>query len=78
MRRVQSIRLGALVLLALAAVAIACGTLYVLITPAESSGMAIVPAAITGFGAAIMIGVALADIRYAARLERRLRERSAR
>jgi len=78
MRRVQGIRLGALVLLALAAVAIACGTLYVLITPADSAGLAIVPAAIAGFGAAIMIGVALADIRYAARLERRLRERPTR
>lgn len=69
-RRVRSIRLGALVLLALAAVAIACGTLYVLITPLDSDGWAIIPAALAGFGAAIMIGVALADIRYAARLER--------
>ncbi len=73
--RVRSIRLTAVVLLAIAAVALACGTLLALLARGDASY--IVPVGIAYFGTAILIGVALADIRYAARLERRLREQEA-
>jgi uncharacterized protein (DUF58 family) len=78
MRRAQRIRLDAIVLFAIAAVALACGTLYVLITPLDAASSAIVPAAIAGLGSAILIGTALADIRYARQLERRSLERTPR
>ena len=75
MRAVERARISALVFFGLAAVATACGTLYVIPTPAEATGMAIVPAAITAIGSTVLIGVGLADLRYARRLEHRLMDR---
>ena len=75
MRAVERARISALVFFGLAAVAIACGTLYVILTPAEATGMAIVPAALAAIGATVLIGVGFADLHYARRLERRLMDR---
>lgn len=75
MRAVERARLSALVFFGLAAVAIASGTLYVILTPADATGTAIIPAALAAIGATVLIGVGLADLRYARRLERRLMDR---
>jgi len=75
MRAVERARLSALVFFGLAAVAIAAGTLYVILTPADATGTAIVPAALAAIGSTVLIGTGLADLRYARRLERRLMDR---
>lgn len=73
MRAASQARLSGLIFLALAAVAIACGALLALISLGDSRY--IVPVALAFVGAAILIGVALADFRYARVVERRLMDR---
>lgn len=75
MRAVERARTSALVFFGLAAVAIACGTLYVILTPWDATGTAIIPAALAAIGATVLIGVGFADLHYARRLERRLMDR---
>jgi hypothetical protein len=75
MNAVERARISALVFFGLAAVAIAAGALYVIVTPLDATGAAIIPAALAGVGAAIMLGVGFADLRYARRLERHFMER---
>jgi len=69
MPRVQRIRLGAIVMLALAAVAIGCGSLLAIVSWDQPAY--IVPVSLTFVGATVMIGLAMADLRFASMLERR-------
>lgn len=73
-RRVRRIRLGALFALTLAALAIACGTLLAILSRGDT--FYVFPVSATFVGAAILCGVAIADIRYARHLERRHLERT--
>lgn len=70
MHRIRRTRIGALFMLTLAALAIACGTLLALISKGET--FYTIPVALAFIGATIMLGFALADIRYARHLERHL------
>lgn len=75
MRAVERARISALVFFGLAAAAIACGTLYVILTPGSMKGAAIIPAALALLGSMILLGAGFADLHYARRLERRLLDR---
>ena len=75
MRAVERARVSALVFFALAAVALAAGVLFVIVTPLDATGAAILPAALAAIGATVLIGVGFADLHYARRLERRLMDR---
>lgn len=68
MYRIRRTRISALFFLTLAAVAIACGTLLGLISKGDT--FYVVPVALAFTGATVLIGCALADIRYARHLER--------